>query len=770
MMKALALLLLSSALQAAPFDKGGLVGVGAREAGQSGAVVARAEDSDALWWNPAGLNRGRDFDLGLHYGHVLGGSAFDTAFDHRGWIEPLELGYGAGYRHVGFRSGADEEEIALGLAFPFTDDQRLNVGVRVRSLQSRLGVAGVDARGYGLDLGLTYRPPLPGDALTLGLALRDFQAELNWSTGVSAPPVQLLQAGAAWAFDADSSIEFDTEMASDPAMGSPSGQGFKIGAERWWGLKRYGLKKLAALRLGYAQNSALAPTALGGELSFGLGLQYDGLRVDYALGQDVSALGLTHRVSGAYRFGQAGAPKPSPTPSPAPTAVTTPAATPAALSLSVTASAVVFNPLSGAARLGLKVAASGPLNEVAETRLEIVPNLGPAVFSQVRRGLAPDLTWDGRQSAGSWAPVGGYAAQVAAVDAQGLTLASAEAKFQLDLGGGKLRLLPEADIFAPIGQSERKSANVAVGYQGAGIQRWTLTITREGSAKPVRILSGRKLPARLAWDGFNSKGARVADGGYRLDLSLLTVGGGTLNAQTRLDVDTRRPNLDLNAEPLVFEAKGDVGAVTFSLGQSAEAGIPARWSLSVETLTGKKLKSFAGKGSPPAQLVWNGTDEAGKPVAGGAIYYVDFVVAMESGALARQPRVALASKLEEPKQPFKVTLQSVHFDEGEESVSLEEYTGLKETAAAIKKYGADYVVLVNGYAGLGEAGKAGLGEIELSFLRAKAVRDFLVEAEGLPSDKVRSVGNGPKSSPAGSLPGPAARAAARVVDVIIYAQ
>jgi outer membrane protein OmpA-like peptidoglycan-associated protein len=235
-------------------------------------------------------------------------------------------------------------------------------------------------------------------------------------------------------------------------------------------------------------------------------------------------------------------------------------------------------------------------------------------------------------------------------------------------------------------------------------------------------------------------------------------------------VDTRRPNLDLGAEPKVFAAKGDVGAVTFSLGQTAEAGIPARWSLSIETLTGKKLKTFAGKGSPPPQLLWNGVDEAGRPVEGGALYYADFIVAMESGALARQPRVALASKLEEPKQPFKVTLQSIHFEEGEESVSLEEYTGLKETAAAIKKSGTDYVVLVNGYAALGESGKAGLGELELSFLRAKAVRDFLVEAEGLPGEKVKAVGNGSKSQSAGSLPGPAARAASRDADVIIYAQ
>jgi outer membrane protein OmpA-like peptidoglycan-associated protein len=255
-----------------------------------------------------------------------------------------------------------------------------------------------------------------------------------------------------------------------------------------------------------------------------------------------------------------------------------------------------------------------------------------------------------------------------------------------------------------------------------------------------------------------------------LDLSLLTSGGTTLTAQTRLDVDTRRPNLDLSAEPKVFEARGEVGAVTFNMGQTAEAGIPASWRLSIETLTGKKIKSFAGKGTPPGQVVWNGVDEVNKPVAGGTLYYADYVVAMESGALARQPRVVLASKLEEPKQPFKVTLQNLRFDEGVESVNLEEFSGLKETAATIKKSNTDYVLVINGYAALGEAGKAGLGELELSFLRAQAVRNYLVDAEGLPADKVRAVGSGIKAQSAGSLPSPASRASARSAEVIIYAQ
>ena len=771
----LLLCLLGARLQAAPFDKGGLLGVGAREAGQGGAVVARVADSEALWWNPAGLDldKRRGFDLGLHYGDVLGAAAFDTAFDHRGWIEALALGYGLGYRHVGFQAGADEEEIGLGLAFPFTEDQRLLTGLGVRSLSSKLGASGINARGYGLDLGLSYHPAFLDEALTIGLALRDVQAALEWSTGVSANPVQLFQLGAAWAFDAETSAEFDAELASDPALGSPSGQGFKLGAERWWSLKKYDLPRLAALRLGYSQTSALAPTALGGQFSAGLGFQFEGARIDYAFSQDVSGLGPTHRLSGAYRFGQMreGA---TPAPTATPSATATPAAaltvSAQALGVTLTVEPALFNPLSRGARLTWSLSASGSVSPVASTVLQFLPSLGEAVFAQAKKGFSPEGTWDGRQGSGSWPAPGGYQAVASLVDAQGVTLATSSAKFQFDLGGGSLRLLPEADIFAPIAQSARPNAVLVVGYQGADARRWTLSITREGSKKPVRVLSGPKLPARLLWDGKDRQKRSVPDGGYNIELQLVTAAGKTLTAQTRVDVDTRRPTADLEADPLVFEAKGDVGSVTFGLGVAGEAGIPARWTLSIETLHGKPLKTFAGKGSPPQQVVWNGVDEAGKLVPGGALYYASFVVEMESGALARQPRLALASKAPEPTQPFRVPLQSLRFEEGDEVISLEDYKSLKEAAAAVKKYSTDYVVLINGYAAGGESSKGGLSELELSFLRAKAVRDFLVEGEGLDAAKVRAAGLGVEKAAPAAAATDDLRKKARHVEIILYAQ
>jgi len=769
----LALGLSAASMQAAPFDKGGVLGVGAREAGQGGAVVARIDKATALWWNPAGLDLRPDFDASLEYGDGLGGIRFDSAFSHRGYLLPFELGYGIGYRHVGTPAEVAEEEYALGLSFPFNDDGSLVAGFALRTLQAK--VATTSASGYGLDLGLRWKVPGPVAGLTLGLAARDIQAGMDWPAGPRSDPAQLFQMGAAWAFDERSSIEFDGEFVSDPSFPQRGSQGFKVGAERWWGLPRFGLKRLAALRLGYLQNNALVPTALGGQFSFGVGVQYRDLCLDYAFTQDVSNLGPTQRLGISYAYAppqlQGRTPEPTPEATTKPTVRPTASATPTpaptvAESLALTASPPVYNPQRDAKGLLLSVTASEGYMRAASSRLEIRPLTGPAVVYKQAQGLPLSYAWDGKRPGGANAAAGAYRAILTAYDAAGATLGAAEAPFQLELGTGRLRLSPEADIFAPLAQSVRQQARLGVGYDGKDAQRWTLSVSRQGAPKPVRVLSGKSLPATLAWDGRDRQNKAVPDGTYVLNLAVLLRGGSTVTAQASVEVDTRRPALELDATPRIFAPGGDTGSVNFKLGLSGEAGIPAVWTLRVEALDGKAIKSFSGVGSPPQSVVWNGGDEAGKGVPDASLYYADLSVEMESGAMARLPRLAVASRPVEPKQPFRVPLQTLRFESGEEVIALEDFRGLKEAAAAVKKYSTDYVVLVAGHASQAENARNGLGELELSFLRAKAVRDYLIDSEGLDPKRVRSAGYGSEQP----VPGNGGRERDRRVEVILYAQ
>lgn len=648
-------------LQAAPFDKGSLLGTGARAAGQAGAVAARPDLAEALWWNPAGLGLRRDYQLNLGYGDVLGGQRFDTAFSHRGWLPAAELGYGLGWRGVAFPVDVAEQEFAGGVAFPFTADGRLQVGLALRALQAR--VLDRRAAGYGVDLGLHYSAPAPVEGLSVGLAARDMQAALEWPAGPRSDPAQLFQLGVAWRFDAWSSVEFGSEFAADPSQAGRDAQGFKLGGERWWDWDRYGLKRLVALRLGYLQSSALAPQALGGQFSAGASLQHQGLSLDYAFTQASGAFGATHRVGLEFAFGGGGSPTPTPTAAPTRAPVRTPTATPTP--------------------------------------------------SPPRPGA--------------------------------------------------LRLDPESDIFAPMAQSVRQQARLNVAYQGSAVQRWTLRVSRAGQAQALRTLSGRELPRVLAWDGRDDAGQTVADGAYSLVLQAVDEAGRTLNARTEVNVDTRRPRLELDARPRVF--RPSEGGISFGLGLSGEAGIPLRWTLTVAALDGQALKTFEGAGAPPAELSWDGRDAQGRPLEPGRLHFADFKVEMESGALAALPRLPLAALHAEPELPFRVPLQSLRFGQGEAAIALEDYAGLKEAAGAVKQYSSDYVLMVEGHAMEGESGSGGQDGLELSFRRAQAVADYLVESEGLDRARVRVSGFGETAPLQGAEPERRRRA-----DLILYAR
>jgi len=60
----------------------------------------------------------------------------------------------------------------------------------------------------------------------------------------------------------------------------------------------------------------------------------------------------------------------------------------------------------------------------------------------------------------------------------------------------------------------------------------------------------------------------------------------------------------------------------------------------------------------------------------------------------------------------------------------------------VKKYGADYLVQVLGYADSQEAASGAMGALELSFLRARTVRDYLVDSGGLDASRVKAMGFG----------------------------
>jgi hypothetical protein len=74
------------------------------------------------------------------------------------------------------------------------------------------------------------------------------------------------------------------------------------------------------------------------------------------------------------------------------------------------------------------------------------------------------------------------------------------------------------------------------------------------------------------------------------------------------------------ATPEVFSPAGDHSVTTFDL-KAYTRGEPAEWTLDIIDKHKELVRRFGGKGGPPAHVLWDGTDEAGMPLADGTYRY-----------------------------------------------------------------------------------------------------------------------------------------------------
>ena len=273
-------------LSAVPFDKGGVISVGARASAMGGAFCAVADDISALWWNPAGLFLNQDYEVAYHHSRLLGGVSNEQLLQHRGFWPELNLGYGLAYRYLltDEINQFKEQTQQLSVALPFSDDSSLLFGASLKIYSASVEGTDSGANGFGIDAGFLYIVPYFEKRLRLGVLLQDFQNDLNWNSGFEYRPLQAMQIGLSWKMDSKTILAFDSELIADNQTPERSSSGFRMGAERWFDyqFQGRGFDRLLALRIGYFQNGALAPSSLSGFFTLGFGIQYMGLEFDYA--------------------------------------------------------------------------------------------------------------------------------------------------------------------------------------------------------------------------------------------------------------------------------------------------------------------------------------------------------------------------------------------------------------------------------------------------------------------------------------------------------
>src|SRR5262249_3588990 len=74
------------------------------------------------------------------------------------------------------------------------------------------------------------------------------------------------------------------------------------------------------------------------------------------------------------------------------------------------------------------------------------------------------------------------------------------------------------------------------------------------------------------------------------------------------------------AEPEVFSPTGEQSVTTIRLNARTK-GEPGSWSLAILNKADENVRTFGGKGQPPAHLLWDGKDETGMPLPDGVYRY-----------------------------------------------------------------------------------------------------------------------------------------------------
>ncbi|MGH7681121.1 MAG: PorV/PorQ family protein [Candidatus Eiseniibacteriota bacterium] len=278
--------------------------VGGRPSGMGGAQVGAAAGITAQYWNPAALASLDHPQLGAMHATWLE----DLNYEWVGYARPVnpKLGvasFSVAYFHLPSIDGVDDfgnptgsfnvSDMAMTAGLARELGYGVSVGANLKLIRQNL--ADVSATGPAMDIGVMKSI----QGTTIGFVAQNMGPGLSFSGSSSYPLPHQIRLGAS-----RSVMQGRMLIATDYNMPSDYYDDVRVGAE-------YRAHPNISLRAGYRHEFGTGPDPADG-LSFGLGLNFHMLNVDYAMTPD-NEFSDVHRLSFGYSFGGGeSTPKPEP--------------------------------------------------------------------------------------------------------------------------------------------------------------------------------------------------------------------------------------------------------------------------------------------------------------------------------------------------------------------------------------------------------------------------------------------------------------------------
>lgn len=275
-------------------------GAGARSLGMGKAFYAISDDASATYWNPAGLTQmDRKEVMALHVNLFA-----DTSYDFISYVHPtpkfgvfgvnLTRLYSGGFEKIAIKFDTnktdiidiqtlgtfDDSQMALTFGFGKKIKDNIAIGASMKYINHTLDTSNngfITFDIHSMVEGLSSKYP----DLKLAFGVQNIMSSKFGDTDDVLPII--LRTGLTHPF-----LRKKLNLAFDIDKGMKANMNWHLGAEYW-------VVNFAALRIGFEGEQGIRET------SAGFGVKYKDYGFDYAFA--LHDLGLSHRVSGSWRFG-----------------------------------------------------------------------------------------------------------------------------------------------------------------------------------------------------------------------------------------------------------------------------------------------------------------------------------------------------------------------------------------------------------------------------------------------------------------------------------